>query len=207
MSVPTPGFRWRTLLLLAAVALVAGLALLRVVRSGPEREPEAALAELVRVEGRLVFRNDTNRPFSGWVTEHYSSGALRSRSHVVAGLLEGLSEGWHTNGVLQVREPFVNGLSEGVVTKWHADGTRLSEGTARAGKFEGAFRRWHTNGVLAEELILVAGQPHGLARSWFPSGSPKAEATLEHGKVVKQQFWKDGERMPAPVLAEAGQGR
>lgn len=199
MSAPKPGFRWR-ILLLAAVTVVAGWALFRAVRPRPVAEPELALADLVRMEGRLVFRNDTNRVFTGWVTEHYASGTPRSRSHVVDGRLEGLSEGWHTNGVLQVREPFVNGLSEGVVTKWHADGTKQSEGTAKAGKFEGNFRRWHTNGVLAEELILVSGQPHGLARSWFPSGSLKAEVMLEQGQVVKQQFWKDGEQ---PALAAA----
>lgn len=199
MSAPTPGFRWR-ILLLAAVVVLAGWALFWAARPRPVAEPELALAELVKIEGRFVLRNDTNRAFTGWVAEQYASGALRSRSHVIDGRLEGLSEGWHTNGVLQVREPFVSGLSEGVVTKWHANGAKLSEGTARAGKFEGTFRRWHTNGVLAEELSLVAGQPHGRARSWFPSGSLKAEVTLEQGNVVKQQFWKDGEQ---PALAAA----
>lgn len=196
----------RRLLLVGALAIAVvagGLVWLR----KPAPLPEKPLAELVKVEGRFLLRNDTNQPFTGWVTEHYSSGALRSRSKVAAGRLEGPSEGWHTNGVLQVREVFVAGLSEGVVTKWHADGTKASEGTSRAGKYEGTFRRWHTNGVLAEELNLVAGEPHGVARSWFPSGNPKAEATLEHGRVVKQQFWKDGERQPEPVVAEAGNRR
>jgi antitoxin component YwqK of YwqJK toxin-antitoxin module len=69
---------------------------------------------------------------------------------------------------------------------------------------EGTFRRWHENGQLAEELVLQAGQPEGVARSWFPSGSLKAEVTLKSGQVLTQKFWKDGERVPEPALAQAG---
>jgi len=204
MSAASAGPRFRLVLLVGALVLPV---LWWASRRAPNPLPERPLAELLKLDGRFLLRNDTNQPFTGWVTEHYASGARRSRSQVTGGVLQGISEGWHTNGVLQVREPFVAGLSEGVVTKWHPDGTKASEGTSRAGKFEGLFRRWHANGVLAEELQLSAGEPHGVARSWFPSGSPKAEATLEQGKVVKQQFWKDGERMPEPALAEAGKQR
>jgi antitoxin component YwqK of YwqJK toxin-antitoxin module len=185
---------------------MAGVAGAWLWRRSPAPLPERPLSDLIKVEGRFLLRGDTNQTFTGWVTEQYASGVRRSRSQVADGRLHGVSEGWHTNGVRQVTEHFVAGESEGLVTKWHLDGTKAAEGTSRAGKYEGAFRRWHTNGVLAEELNLVAGEPHGVARSWFPSGSPKAEATLEHGRVVKQQFWKDGERMPEPALAEAGKG-
>lgn len=154
---------------------------------------EAVLADLVRLDGRLFLREATNTPFTGWMTEHYPEGAVRSRSQVVGGLLHGVSEGWRTNGQLQVREYFVAGVAEGPVTKWHPDGTRLSEGLARAGQLEGTFRRWHPNGLLAEEVTLRAGQPDGLSRAWFPSGHLKAEVELEQGRVVRQQFWPDGQ--------------
>lgn len=206
MSAALAAVSIRRVLLVGALAVAVAAGWWTWLR-GPAPLPEKPLADLVKVEGRFLLRNDTNQSFTGWVIEHYGSGALRSRSKVFAGRLEGPSEGWHTNGVRQVEEHFVGGVSEGLVTKWHANGVKFSEGTSRAGKYEGTFRRWHTNGVLAEELNLVAGEPHGVARSWFPSGSPKAEATLEHGRVVKQQFWKDGERLPEPVLAEAGKGR
>lgn len=160
---------------------------------------EAALTDLVRSDGRLFLRGTTNAPFTGWMTEHYPEGAVKSRSQVVDGLLHGVSEGWRTNGQLQVREHFVGGVAEGPVTKWHPDGTRLSEGLARAGRLEGTFRRWHPNGVLAEEVTLRAGQPDGLSRAWFPSGHLKAEVELEQGRVVRQQFWPDGQQ---PRLAQ-----
>lgn len=186
-------------------ALVVTLLVVRP-RPTPPPEPSASLAELQRVEGRLVWRSDTNRPFSGWVTENYSEGARKSRSRVVDGRLNGVSEGWNAAGTLLVREHFVEGVSDGVVTKWHPDGTKQSEGTSKAGKFEGLFRRWHTNGILAEEVNLVAGQPHGMSRAWYPSGALKAEARAENGKVLQQRFWKDGEQ-PAGSLASNAPGK
>jgi len=164
----------------------------------PQPEPASMpLSELVRLDGRLMLRSATNQPFTGWLTEHYDEGSLRSRSCIVNGWLEGVSEGWHTNGVLQVREHFVAGAAEGSVTKWHPNGAKLSEGLARSGKLEGVFRRWHDNGLLAEEVSLRNGQPDDHSRSWFPSGCLKAEVTLKNGIVVQQRFWKDGDQLPS----------
>ncbi|MGE3309429.1 MAG: toxin-antitoxin system YwqK family antitoxin [Limisphaerales bacterium] len=193
---------------LALVILVGSAAVLTYLRREspvPPAPPEPLLVDasrLVRLNGRLVYREDTNQVFAGWITESYPDGTLKSRSEVSDGALNGLSEGFHTNGVLQVREHFVDGVSEGLIQKWHADGTRLSEGTARQGQLEGTFRRWHPNGVLAEEIILRGGQPEGASRAWFPSGAQKAEVELRDGAVVRQTFWNDGER-PAANLTQS----
>jgi antitoxin component YwqK of YwqJK toxin-antitoxin module len=170
----------------------------------PAKEwPVVRTSEVELKDGRLI-RKGTSEVFGGWLTESYKGGGLRSRSFVSNGVLEGLSEGWHTNGVLQVSEQFVGGRSEGVVTKWDLDGRRSSEAITRAGLMEGRFQRWHTNGTLAEEMEMLHGQPHGMARSWYPSGSLKAEVQLEDGKVVSQRYWDDV--APAPKIAGANAG-
>ena len=61
------------------------------------------------------------------------------------------------------------------------------------GRFEGPPRKWHENGVLAERIEFINGQPAGVSLAYFPSGFLKARARLEAGKVVEEQFWKDGE--------------
>jgi antitoxin component YwqK of YwqJK toxin-antitoxin module len=200
--------RWRHPATVAACLLLLGLlawpALVR--RNGLERPREWPVAQTTEVElkeGRLT-RKGTAEVFTGWLTESYGNGVLRSRSFVSNGVLEGLSEGWHTNGVLQVSEQFVGGRSDGPVTKWSPGGVRLSEATTRGGLFEGRFQRWHTNGVLAEEMEMHLGKPHGLARSWYPSGNLKAEVQLENGKVVAQRYWDDVAH--APGVAGAGVG-
>lgn len=165
--------------------------------------PTASSPELVLQDGRLS-RRDSGKVFTGWLVERYAEGSLRSKSFVSNGVLEGLSEGWHTNGVRQVREFFVGGKSEGIVTKWSADGLLLTQATAHEGRLNGRFQRWHSNGVLAEEMEMRDGVADGLARSWHPNGNPRAEVVLEQGKVVSRRYWEEDQR-PLP-LAEAEPG-
>ncbi len=185
------------------VALAVVMATVWLMSPKPVEEMTMPVVELERVEGRLMVRGQTNRPYTGWMTEHDANGILKSRSHVVDGVLDGLSEGWYTNGVVQVREYFVAGVADGLVTRWHANGSKLSEGTARQGRLEGVFRRWHDNGKLAEEVNLRSGVAHGISKAWFPSGNQKAEVQLEDGKVVQKQFWEDGGH---PGIASATNG-
>lgn len=176
-------------------------------RPVPEKEwPVVRTMEVEQQAGRLV-RKGTTEVFSGWLTETYASGVLRSRSFVSNGVLHGLSEGWHTNGVPQVRESFVNGRSEGTVTKWSIDGSLHSVATTQAGVLEGRFQRWHTNGTLAEEMEMRRGEPHGTARSWYPSGNPKAEVVLDAGQVVSRRYWDDATGEQAAVVAAPGGGQ
>lgn len=185
---------------LVALTLVSGVWFLG--KRAPAEEPTRLLSELVLVEGRLTVAGSPDEIFNGWVLERYPDGELKSRSRVLAGRLQGVSEGWYPDGRLQVREHFADGVAEGSVTKWHPDGNRLSEGFARGGRLDGIFRRWHDNGVLAEEVSLHRGEPHGLSRAYYPSGFLKAEVRLENGRVLDQRFWDDGET-PAPAPAAA----
>ncbi len=183
--------RWLTGVLLLSLAVGVGV----LVRTGYFKAtppPERTAAELVKRDGTL-WDIAANQPFSGWLVERQTNGSLRSRSWLVKGVLNEVSEGWYANGTLQIREHFVAGLSDGNVTRWREDGAKLSEATMRAGKMEGQFRRWHPNGQLAEEVAMSAGEPDGISRAWFPDGSLKAEVLLEKGKMITQKFWKEGE--------------
>jgi len=175
-----------------AGGLLALLALLFWWRAAPA--PEVLRAELRPQAGRLYRAGREQVAFTGWMIERYESGVLKSRSRIVEGLLEGVSEGWHPNGQMQVREHFQAGVSHGLRTKWHENGVKQSEGTVVEGKLQGVFRRWHENGKLAEEMELNGDTPEGLARSFYPSGFLKAQARLKEGQVTEQKFWKDGER-------------
>ena len=101
-------------------------------------------------------------------------------------------------GVLQVREEFRAGVAHGSRTRWHPNGAKASEAAIVNGQIVGLFRRWREDGTLAEEIGMDEGQPHGISRSFFPSGFIQTEARLEHGKVVEQASWADGEKRPHP---------
>jgi antitoxin component YwqK of YwqJK toxin-antitoxin module len=154
---------------------------------------EVSRTNLVLEEGRLRFPGASNA-FTGLMLEHHVDGALRSRSAITNGVLQGLSQGWFTNGQMQVSENFKEGISHGVRTKWYADGAKQSEASVVDGKIHGTFRKWHPNGVLAEQAEFVADQPEGTSTAWYPSGFLKARVVMKGGKPVEQTFWKDGEK-------------
>jgi len=184
---------------------VAALGLLAAALWAPVRKPVASRPieilrkDLVLHEGRLIRAVDS-APFTGVVLESYENGGLKSRSCVSNGVLEGLSQGWHTNGQLQVLEYFRLGRSDGVRTKWYASGAKLSEAHVAEGKLQGRFRRWHEDGTLAEQVELKDGDPEGLSVAFYPSGFLKAQARLHRGKVVEQKFWNDGEKRGDPAI-------
>src|SRR5262245_11783085 len=192
--------RGRRLFIAVLLAPVLGVTLFLVTRHRPLASaslPEVHRKNLeARAEGWRV--PGETKAFNGFLLDTYEDGALKSRSAVSNGLLHGLSQGWHTNGQQQVEEHFVAGTSHGLRTKWHPNGQKLSEVSIVSGKLQGTFRSWHENGVPAEEVELMDGQPEGLSRAYFPSGFLKSQVMLRNGKVVEQQFYKDGEyREPA----------
>src|SRR5688500_15047491 len=103
--------------------------------------PEFPGSTMVLRDGRF-YRNGESSPFTGFVVERLGVNVLKSRSQIGNGLLNGASEGWHTNGVLQVREYFTNGVSHGLREKWHANGTKMSQVLIVGGKLHGLFQRW-----------------------------------------------------------------
>lgn len=153
---------------------------------------EVAFTNLVRVDDLLRLPGHSE-PFTGTTLEHYPDGTLRSRTAVVDGLVQGLSEGWHPNGQLQISEHFVAGVSHGRRTKYYASGAKLSEANYVSGELNGLFRRWHENGVLSEEIEFTQGKPEGVSRAWFPSGHLKARVVMQSGQPIEQQYWSDGE--------------
>jgi antitoxin component YwqK of YwqJK toxin-antitoxin module len=184
--------RCRYLLMFGTVLLAAGFFWL--MRSTPSASglPEIPVSELVVKEGRVVEKGGADN-FTGFMTEFYPNGSLKSRSQIFEGLLHGRSEGWHPNGELEIREHFKHGISHGLRTKWHDTGIKLSEATIEEGQMHGLFRRWHENGAPAEEIQMENGSPEGLSLAFYPSGSIKARATLQSGIITDQKFWNEGE--------------
>lgn len=198
-----PGIsRWLPWVMAGALGVVLAWALVRPPRA-PAVLPEASLPELTRVDGRLWRAQGGEKPFTGFLVERYDSGALKTRSSIRDGLLDGISEGWFTNGVLQVREPFRKGVSHGQRIKWHPNGSKLSEATIVDGQLDGWFRRWNEGGTLAEEIQMKRGEPEGISRAYFPSGFVKTEVLMAQGKVVRRSIWNEGEFKEAPLAGEA----
>lgn len=138
---------------------------------------------LLSHDGRF-FRQGASAPFTGWMLDYHPSGAVKARSFVRNGLLEGESEGWHTNGLVELREYFHRGLPHGIRTTWHQNGRKRSEGRLREGQQHGVFRQWHENGGLAVEAEFEAGTAHGVSQAWHSDGRLKAKVMMNRGVVL-----------------------
>ena len=182
-----------TLPLLAALGLMIAAFYMGIMSDSEEKPTEPTVLKLsdIRKENDLIFAPNETTPFTGVVADYYEDGTLKSQTEVAEGRLQGLSEGWHENGQLQVKETFEQGVAHGLRQKWRADGSKESEGTIQNGQFEGTFRKWHPNGQLAEEMKMTQGIAHGEAKSWHENGSLKAKVILNHGKIVKQEFFEE----------------
>lgn len=191
-------------LLVASVAVAAFVhASVRELEQAKAGEPAPASVARFRLEQRLgrFYRPKETTPFTGWVTDHFKTGAVSLRSAVVYGQLHGLSEGRFTNGVVELSEYFRHGRPDGTRTTWHPNGKKRSEGRLVAGKQEGTYRQWTEQGGLVAEAEFKDGKPHGISRAWHPSGWLKAEALMKHGEVVTRHFYPDGERREPTLLA------
>ncbi len=164
----------------------------------PPVEIEESRTSLLLKDGRLYHGGQTLDPFTGWMKDAYADGALRSRSFVSNGVLEGISLGYYTNGVLQVEEHFVEGVSHGMRRKWHPNGELESEAAIVRGELHGIYRSWDEQGRLRNEVEMKRGQPDGLSIAYFPSGFIKARVLMRQGQVIERDTFLEEERKTAP---------
>lgn len=195
-------------LLLLALALGASVAALVSSRLSDRvhveasARPEVMSAYLDRREGKL-YRIGSSHRFSGWMIDRHPTGALKSRTEIVDGLKNGLSEEWGTNGVLQVRQSFRHDLPDGLRTTWYPDGHKMSEGMLVASLQQGEYRRWHENGTLAVKAQFKDGKPDGPSIAWHESGFLQAEAVMKQGAVVERHFYTDRQQRTPTLLSQA----
>lgn len=170
-------------------------------RSDPSANQREVPRSALEFKDHRLYLPGQPAPFTGFITEHYAGGGLQSRSSVSNGVLQGISEGWHTNGLLQVREVFAAGFSQGLRTKWYPSGARQSEATIVHGKLEGPFRRWDEHGALLEQIELRNDQPDGTAVAFYPSGCVKTWARMQAGRILERRDFEDGQQKPPLNLA------
>lgn len=190
-------------LALSALAAVLTQESTRNLAEAETEKPAPVSVARLRLENRggRFYRPGARVPFTGWVLDHFSTGALKLRSAVADGRLHGESEGWFADGVHEVREQFERGLPHGTRKTWHPNGLKRSEGQLVAGKQQGLFRQWHEDGTLAAAAEFEAGKPHGLSRAWYSSGCLKAEVLMNHGEIQARHVYPDGDRREPTLFA------
>ena len=101
-------------------------------------------------------------------------GGLRERGTYRGGLKHGLWEVWSKQGSLLRQGRYRDGKREGPWRFWNLDGGRAALGRYRQGVVDGLWTWWHETERLAGRGRYVMGRKRGVWRSWHPGGERQA---------------------------------
>lgn len=134
----------------------------------PPVEVSASDASFVlKSSGVLIFGD---QPFSGYLTEYFENGVLKSKKGYLYGWLHGESLEYHTSGKIKERRVYTHGEKDGKHIGFYESGQLRFELYFNKGMNVGCHKSWYEGGQQAQELNYTDGQPFGAQKVWRPDG-------------------------------------
>jgi antitoxin component YwqK of YwqJK toxin-antitoxin module len=131
------------------------------------------------------------RNHNGVVETFWPSGAVRDRSPLMQGLIDGTFERRSPEGLPQRREDMKAGILHGKAITFYSDGKPEQEAEFRDGVRHGSHRLFHSNGVLLEELVFEQGALVR-ERTHYLNGELRADTERDQDRVRARGFWDNG---------------
>lgn len=122
------------------------------------------------------------QPFSGAVTEFYSTGQVKAKTEYYRGREHGTSWMWYEDGRPMWERRYQNGKKHGAHEGWWPNGQRKFLYQFANGEHEGEARDWYPNGQLAQCYRYEKGQESGLQQAWRENGKLYANYVVKEGK-------------------------
>ena len=125
----------------------------------------------------------TQKPFSGFVIENYSSEQLAFKNGYLNGKLEGKQEKWYSDGSkMEIRFYHAN-QKIGKHTGWWENKKIKFEYFIENDIPIKMHREWYPNGQLYSlSTYNIKGQPEGTQQMWFGTGQIKANYVIKDGR-------------------------
>lgn len=136
-------------------------------RVPPVDIPASDPALTQKTSGILIFGQS---PFSGYLTEYYETGQLKSKKGYLNGWLQGESTAYYADGAVKEQRYYTNGEKDGRHVGYYESGAPRFELFFEEGQNVGNHKTWYENGQIAQDLNYVDGQPFGAQRVWRPDG-------------------------------------
>jgi antitoxin component YwqK of YwqJK toxin-antitoxin module len=134
---------------------------------------------LVIKNGALYYKGGL---FSGYLTSHFKSSALKEKSPYLNGKLEGAAITWFENGQIESQRNYSGGEKDGTHYGWYPDGTARFEYNYKNGLSEGQSTDWYPNGKLFQEKIFTAGAEASV-KAWRDTGKLYANYIVKDGVI------------------------
>ena len=91
-------------------------------------------------------------PFSGHITEHYSTDMIHFDRSYYKGKEEGWHLGWYPDGVPAEKRYYHSGEKDSIHTGWWPNGQPRFEYHFRKGVYHGYFREWYETGQPSQTI-------------------------------------------------------
>ena len=152
-------------------------------------------ADVPKIPNIIIFKNDStlkllngvyhlgDKPFSGFIKEHYKNDTIKSIQSYLNGKLQGKTKTFFSNGKLDTERDFKKGKAYGKHLGFWENGNKKFEFTYYYDKREGLQKQWYENGKPYVYLTFKDDKEDGMQKGW-----------RENGKVFINYEAKDGVR-------------
>ncbi|WP_299459710.1 hypothetical protein [uncultured Microscilla sp.] len=145
--------------------------------------PEVSVASthkaLKRQGGKWLYQN---KPFSGTLVEHYTTGKVKSKSTYYQGEKHGVSKGWYAGGQRWFERGYAKGRKHGKQQIWWQNGQLKLTANAYNDMYEGSVKQWYFNGRLYRDFNYKKGKEEGHQRMWKTDGRIRANYVVKDGR-------------------------
>ena len=132
-------------------------------------------AELTTFEGK---------PFTGFATESYPNGKLKSWKTVKEGITNGQWQEWLENGKLRYNAYWKDGKGHGLWQYFYDNGTLKYEESYIMDITNGISRAYYDNGQLKDDFFWLQGKNQGVWTSYSETGVVLKTEIYDDNKLV-----------------------
>jgi len=97
-------------------------------------------------------------PYNGTYIQYYENGNIKSESHIIEGVLNGISTIYFENGQKNEIRSYKNGKKEGEWYLWNAEGIKVAQASYKNDKKDGKWFIWDNKGNLQYEIVYFKGE-------------------------------------------------
>lgn len=124
------------------------------------------------------------KPFTGYLTESYQNGKLKSWITVKDGIVNGQWQEWFENGKLKYNAYWKDGKGHGLWQYFHENGILRYEESYIMDIPDGISRQYYNNGQLQADFFWLQGKKQGVWTSYSETGIGLKVEIYDDNKLV-----------------------
>ncbi|OAQ41952.1 hypothetical protein A5893_02205 [Pedobacter psychrophilus] len=128
--------------------------------------------------------NFQGKPLTGFLTENYPSGKLKTWKTMKDGIPNGLWQDWYENGKLKFNAYWLDGKGHGLWEYYHDNGVLRQEEFYNLDIPIGIFRVFYYNGQLKGKTSWLNGKKHGIWTYYNEAGSLLKTELYDDNKLI-----------------------